>query len=285
MLKPGRDVSGLSKDLIDEGRRLAGEPPPGHIRKNANDESPVVLHSVPHDATGSYRPYEAVSTGDTPTGFAKAYGFEKIAAEQSAFARLANSGYRAFEDLANRLAGDYGVRFARAERFEAPEPSAALAAGKWQAMAGDAASRIRNAHARYLTGGSESIEVAGLNVRSTLAGVGDTFRGLFNRERGDGKMTFQQFKEEVFKAHRADKIEHSIPEVEEAAKAILLGATQSLLQPVAARSILQTDREQAGSLVRSRVRLVNSHRLRGSSGSRHVHARSTAHPEAIPERP
>jgi len=220
MLKPGRDVSGLSKDLIDEGRRLAGEPPPGYIRKNANDESPVVLHSVPHDATGSYRPYEAVPTGDTPTGFAKAYGLEKIAAEQSAFARLANSGYRAFEDLANRLAGDYGVRFARAERFEAPEPSAALAAGKWQAMAGDAASRIRNAHARYLTGGSESIEVAGLNVRSTLAGVGDTFRGLFNRERGDGKMTFQQFKEEVFKAHRADKIEHSIPEVEEAAKAI-----------------------------------------------------------------
>lgn len=220
MLKPGRDISGLSKDLIDEGRRLAGEPPTGYIRKNANDESPVVLHSVPHDATGSYRPYDAVPTGDTPTGFAKAYGLEKIAAEQSAFARLANAGYRAVEDLANRLAGDYGVRFARAERFEAPEPSAALAATKWQAMAGDAGSRIRNAHARYLTGGSESIEVAGLNVRSTLAGVGDTFRGLFNRERGDGKMTFQQFKEEVFKAHRADKIEHSIPEVEEAAKAI-----------------------------------------------------------------
>jgi len=220
LLKSGRDVTTLAQDMIDEGRRLAGEPPPGFTRKNPADESPVVLHTVPHDATGSYRPYEAMPTGDMPTGYASAYGFEKIAAQQSEFGRLVNAGYRAVEDIANRMAGDYGVRFARAERFEAPEPSASLASSKWVALAGDAGSKIRNAHARYLTGGSESAEVAGLNVRSTLAGVGDTFRNLFNRERPDGKLTFQQFKEEVFKAHRADRIEHPIPEVEEAAKAI-----------------------------------------------------------------
>lgn len=220
ILKPGRDVSGLAKDLIDESRRLAGDPPVGYKPKNPADESPVVLHTVPHDATGSYRPFEAQPTGDTPVGFASAYGLEKVAGQQSAFARLANAGYRATEDLANRLAGDYGVRFARAERFEAPEPSASLAATKWSAEAGDAISKIRNAHARYLTGGTESLEVAGLNVRSTLAGVGDTFRGLFDKPRSDGKLTFQEFKEEIFKAHRADKIEHPIPEVEEAAKAI-----------------------------------------------------------------
>jgi len=220
MLKPGRDVSGLAKDLIDESRRLAGEPPVGYKPKNPGDESPVVLHTVPHDATGSYRPFEAQATGDMPVGFAPAYGLEKIAGQQSAFARLANAGYRATEDLANRLAGDYGVRFARAERFEAPEPSASLAATKWSAEAGDAISKIRNAHARYLTGGTESLEIAGINVRSTLAGVGDTFRGIFDRKRPDGKLTFQEFKEEIFKAHRADRIEHPIPEVEEAAKAI-----------------------------------------------------------------
>jgi len=220
MLKPGRDVSGLAKDLIDESRRLAGEPPVGYKPKNPGDESPVVLHTVPHDATGSYRPFEAQATGDMPVGFAPAYGLEKIAGQQSAFARLANAGYRATEDLANRLAGDYGVRFARAERFEAPEPSASLAATKWSAEAGDAISKIRNAHARYLTGGTESLEIAGINVRSTLAGVGDTFRGIFDRKRPDEKLTFQEFKEEIFKAHRADRIEHPIPEVEEAAKAI-----------------------------------------------------------------
>jgi len=220
MLKPGRNVNGLAKDLIDESRRLAGDAPVGYKPKNPSDESPVVLHTVPHDATGSYRPFEAQSTGDTPVGFASAYGLEKIAGQQSAFARLANAGYRATEDLANRLAGDYGVRFARAERFETPEPSASLAATKWSAEAGDAISKIRNAHARYLTGGTDSLEVAGINVRSTLAGVGDTFRGVFDRKRPDEKLTFQDFKQEIFKAHRADRIEHPIPEVEEAAKAI-----------------------------------------------------------------
>jgi hypothetical protein len=220
MLRPGRTVGLLAQDMIDEGRRLAGDRPPGYTPKNPADESPVVLHSVPHDATGSYRPYEAVATEGMPTGFSKAYGLEKIAAEQSAFARIVNSGYRALEDLGNRLAGDYGVRFKRADIFESPEPSASLAVGKWQAMAGDAASKIRNFHAEYLTGGKESIEVAGLNVRSTLAGVADTARGLVGRERPDKKLTFQQFKQEVFKAHRADQIIHSIPEVEAAAKAI-----------------------------------------------------------------
>ena len=220
MLKPGRDVSGLAKDLIEESRRLAGDAPAGYKPKNPNDDSPLVLHTVPHDATGSYRPFEAQSTGDMPVGFASAYGLEKIAGQQSAFARLANAGYRATEDLANRLAGDYGVRFARAERFETPEPSASLAATKWSAEAGDAISKIRNAHARYLTGGTDSLEIAGINVRSTLAGVGDTFRGVFDRKRPDEKLTFQEFKEEIFKAHRADRIEHPIPEVEEAAKAI-----------------------------------------------------------------
>jgi len=220
LLRPGRTVGLLAQDMIDEGRRLAGDRPPGYIPKNPADESPVVLHSVPHDATGSYRPYEAVATEGMPTGFSKAYGLEKIAAEQSAFARIVNSGYRALEDLGNRLAGDYGVRFKRADIFESPEPSASLAVGKWQAMAGDAAASIRNFHAEYLTGGKQSVEVAGLNVRSTLAGIADTARGLIGRERPDKKLTFQQFKEEVFKAHRADQITHSIPEVEAAAKAI-----------------------------------------------------------------
>jgi hypothetical protein len=220
LLRPGRTIVNISKDMIDEGRTLAGDPPANFTPKNPADESPVILHTIPHDATGSYRPYEALPTGDTPTGFAKAFGFEKIAAQQSEFARLANKPYRAVEDLANRMAGDYGVRFARAERFEAPEPSASLAQVKHSAAAGDAVSIIRNFHARHLTGGSESLEIAGLNVRSTLAGVSDTFRGAFNMQRPDNKLPFSEFSQEVFKAHRADRIEHPIPEVEEAAKAI-----------------------------------------------------------------
>jgi len=220
LLKPGRTIVNISKDMIDEGRTLAGDPPANFTPKNPADESPVILHTIPHDATGSYRPYEALPTGDMPTGFAKAFGFEKIAAQQSEFARLANKPYRAVEDLANRMAGDYGVRFARAERFEAPEPSASLAQVKHSAAAGDAISIMRNFHARHLTGGSESLEIAGLNVRSTLAGVSDTFRGAFNMQRLDNKLPFSEFAKEVFKAHRADRIEHPIPEVEEAAKAI-----------------------------------------------------------------
>ena len=39
-------------------------------------------------------------------------------------------------------------------------------------------------------------------------------------QRPDNKLPFSEFSQEVFKAHRADRIEHPIPEVEEAAKAI-----------------------------------------------------------------
>jgi hypothetical protein len=230
MLRPDRGVSALAKEMASEARRLSGDAPnPAKPLDPLNpDQSPVVLHSVPHtDKNGSYVGYEAKPTVDPttgevmPTGFAKAwFGFEKLAALQSPFSRIVNSGYRAMEDLAQRAAGDFGSKSARNDLGYATEPSAFLASEGWRAKAGDASAQLRQIHAAYLTDGLESAEIAGINVRSTLAGIADTGRKVVGASRPDGKMRFDQFLDEVFKAHRADSLTHENKYILDAAKAI-----------------------------------------------------------------
>ena len=230
MLRPDRGVSALAKEMASEARRLSGDAPnPAKPLDPLNpDQSPVVLHSVPHtDKNGSYVGYEAKPTVDPttgevmPTGFAKAwFGFEKLAALQSPFSRIVNSGYRAMEDLAQRAAGDFGSKSARNELGFATEPSAFLASEGWRAKAGDASAQLRQIHAAYLTDGLESAEIAGINVRSTLSGIADTGRKVVGASRPDGKMRFDQFLDEVFKAHRADSLTHENKYILDAAKAI-----------------------------------------------------------------
>jgi len=230
MLRPDRGVSALAKEMASEARRLSGDAPnPAKPPDPLNpDQSPVVLHSVPHtDKNGSYVGYEAKPTVDPttgeamPTGFAKAwFGFEKLAALQSPFSRIVNSGYRAMEDLAQRAASDFGSMSARNELGFATEPSAFLASEGWRAKAGDATAQLRQIHAAYLTDGLESAEIAGINVRSTLAGIADTGRRVVGAARPDGKMRFDQFLDEVFKAHKADRLTHENKYILEAANAI-----------------------------------------------------------------
>jgi len=265
MLRPNRGVEVLAKNMATEARRLTGDTidPAKPVDPLKPDSSVTILHSTPHDANGSYRPFEVKETGDTPTGYASAYGLEKIAAQQSPFARLVNSGYRVMEDLANRLAGDYGTMFKRNQIGEATEPSAYLASEGWRVMAGDVIAELRRIHAAYLTEGLQSAEVAGINIRSTMAGIADTGRKAFGMARPDGKMRFDQFLDEVFKAHKADSLSHNNKYVLEAAKAVrpffddILGAQ---LRSGYIRNAEWASRSKA-TLIAERVRVLEEVRI------------------------
>lgn len=213
-LKAGQNVPELAKSMAEESRRIAGTVTPDGI------EQPI-LKSISQTEGSGFRPYIATPTESTPTGFAPAFGLEKIASRQSGWSRAVNSGVRAYEDLANRFFGDHSVLFARNKNGIATEPSAFLASEGWLARAGDAILDIKNYHANYLTDGVASAEVAGLNVRSSLASLGDKVRKVTGRQRMDGKLRADEFERAVFDtyigAQKTGLIDHPIPQVKEAA--------------------------------------------------------------------
>lgn len=214
MLRSGQSASKLATSMAEESRRIAGTVTPDGI------EQPI-LKSISQTEGSGFRPYVATPTESTPTGFAPAFGLEKIASRQSGWSRAVNSGVRAYEDLANRFFGDHSVLFARNKNGIATEPSAFLASEGWLARAGDAILDIKNYHANYLTDGVASAEVAGLNVRSSLASLGDKVRKVTGRQRMDGKLRADEFERAVFDtyigAQKTGLIDHPIPQVKEAA--------------------------------------------------------------------
>jgi len=214
MLRSGQSASKLATSMAEESRRIAGTVTPDGI------EEPI-LKSISQTEGSGFRPYIATPTESTPTGFAPAFGLEKIASRQSGWSRAVNSGVRAYEDLANRFFGDHSVLFARNKNGIATEPSAFLASEGWLARAGDAILDIKNYHANYLTDGVASAEVAGLNVRSSLASLGDKVRKVTGRQRMDGKLRADEFERAVFDtyigAQKTGLIDHPIPQVKEAA--------------------------------------------------------------------
>jgi hypothetical protein len=214
MLRSGQTATKLATSMAEESRRIAGTVTPDGV------EQPI-LKSISQTEGSGFRPYIATPTESTPTGFAPAFGLEKIASRQSGWSRAVNSGVRAYEDLANRFFGDHSVLFARNKNGIATEPSAFLASEGWLARAGDAILDIKNFHANYLTDGVASAEVAGLNVRSSLASLGDKVRKVTGRQRMDGKLRADEFERAVFDtyigAQKTGLIDHPIPQVKEAA--------------------------------------------------------------------
>ena len=213
-LRKGQSAGELGRLMAEETRDIVG--------RSTNDGVDIPLtRSVAQTEGDGFVPYIAKPTGDTPTGFASAFGLERIASRQSGWARAANFGVRAYEDLSNRFFGDGGVLFARNRQGIATEPSAFLAAEGWTARAGDAILDIKNLHANYLTDGQVSSEIAGLNVRSSLASLSDKVRKVTGKQRMDGKLRADEFERAVFDsyvaAQRSGLIDHPIPQVKEAA--------------------------------------------------------------------
>jgi hypothetical protein len=214
----GAKPSLLGQRMAEEARTIVG-------KVDVNNKPVPTLRSISQTESTGYGPYQVIPTGDTPTGFAPAFlGAEKLAAKQSAYARIVNFGVRAFEDLGNRLAGDHGVASARNKIGMRTEPSAYLASENWMARAGETILDISNLHSRYLSGGKEAMSFAGFSLRSSAAKLPDAIRRVRGIGRPDGKLRLDEFEDAVFNAYiRAQttgKITHKIPEVKAAAKRV-----------------------------------------------------------------
>jgi uncharacterized protein YaaQ len=223
-----KPVTTIAKNLADETRILVGDPVTDAsitVRNDPLADAARPLTSVAQGINGSVNPYVATATGTTRTGYSSGGWIGNILKKQGPFARVVNSGVRAYEDLANRFAGDNGVQFARNEDGIATETSAYLASKRWQNMAVDLTMRLRNLHANYIMGSSgKTADAFGINLVSAGARTKDFIRSKLGQSRPDGKLMANQFDNEVletyWRAQETGVITHQIPEIAQGAAEI-----------------------------------------------------------------
>ena len=223
-----KPVTTIAKNLADETRILVGDPVTDAsitVKNNPLVDTTPPLTSVAQGINGSVNPYVATATGTTRTGYSSGGWIGNILEKQGPFARVVNSGVRAYEDLANRFAGDNGVQFARNEDGVATESSAWLASKRWQNEAVDLTMKLRNLHANYIMGSSgKTADAFGINLVSAGARTKDFIRSKLGQSRPDGKLMTNQFDNEVletyWKAQETGVIAHPIPEIAQGAAEI-----------------------------------------------------------------
>lgn len=223
-----KPVTTIAKNLADETRILVGDPVTDAsitVRNDPLADTARPLTSVAQGIGGSVNPYVATPTGTTKIGYSSAGFIGGLLKKQGPFARVVNSGFRAYEDLANRFAGDNGVQFARNEDGIATETSAWLASKRWQNMAVDLTMTLRNLHANYIMGSSgKTADAFGINLVSAGARTKDFIRSKLGQSRPDGKLMTNQFDNEVletyFRAQETGVITHEIPEIAQGAAEI-----------------------------------------------------------------
>ena len=223
-----KPVTTIAKNLADETRILVGDPVTDAsitVKNNPLVDTTPPLTSVAQGINGSVNPYVATATGTTRTGYSSGGWIGNILEKQGPFARVVNSGVRAYEDLANRFAGDNGVQFARNEDGVATESSAWLASKRWQNEAVDLTMKLRNLHANYIMGSSgKTADAFGINLVSAGARTKDFIRSKLGQSRPDGKLMTNQFDNEVletyWKAQETGVITHQIPEIAQGAAEI-----------------------------------------------------------------
>lgn len=226
-----RPVTAIANDIVNSARLLTGQ----GVTTATQTTPPAVLTSTAQGVTTATQRFVAYSNSDqfngmdVPLGFAAETWYAKtakfFASKQSPYAEVINSGVRSYEDLMDRMAGDYGTERARNKIGMSTEDSAYLASKKHQSAAVDLIMALRNQHANYLTGSTErSFDAFGINVVSTLNRAKDFVLSARGRTRLDGKITTQEFDAEILKAYwnaqRTGSITHPIPEVKRGAELI-----------------------------------------------------------------
>ena len=253
-----KPITTIAKNLNDETRILVGDPltdAPDAIKNSTLADNAPPLTSVAQGVNGTVRPWEAIPTGDTPTGPTKAGFIGDILKYQGPFARLGSSGFRVWEDLANRFAGDNGIQWARNEIGVPTEQSAWLAAKRLQNEATDLRMKIANHHANYIMGSTgKTADAFGINLTSFGVRTRDAIRSKLNQSRPDGKLLAHDFDREVletyWKAQETGVIEHDIPEIVQAANDIK--AFQRMMRDQGIKSgYLRTPQNMASAYARN----------------------------------
>jgi hypothetical protein len=157
--------------------------------------------------------FEVLPTGEQDVGVASAGGLEKTT-QITLHGRLKAMGFGAVEDMADALWGDFGTLSAKNRQGRATQSSVNLAAAQWKGLGADVVSSINRQFALYRKGG-EGAEVAGVDINT----LGSRSAEAFGKRPADGKMTYKEFNDAVFRSQKADgTIKSDNPFVVEAAK-------------------------------------------------------------------
>jgi hypothetical protein len=186
--------------------------------QRAMDGEPVVVPEAAPRAPGTF----VAEPTNIPTGVAPAFGLERATNRITGYRRLVSYGIRSLEDLANGMVGEFDLMFNRNKvgpDGTAPLPtqrSAYLEAGMWRGMAADTLRRIDVLYNEYLGGGPSPTTIGNVNIPVTMQRVGQAV----GMRPSDGKMTYQDFMDAIFRAHKQDGVKADDPFVGKAATVV-----------------------------------------------------------------
>lgn len=204
--------------------------------------------------------FQARPTGDVAIGVAPAYGFEKQT-NITPYGRLKNSGVRAVEDFVDAIAGTFDVLSARNRQQLPTQASAYLAAGRWRGKAASVVQEMQQAYARYRFGGEGGAELMDFNVP---VGVQRIKEYVGKGATPDGKLTYEQFKEAVFRAHVTDQLDGLPPEIADGVKTVRQFFEDARKEGIKSGSIRSADHFKkllSGNAERARVNLARMDEL------------------------
>jgi hypothetical protein len=185
--------------------------------QRAMDGAPVPTRDVPVEP-GAF----VAEPTNVPTGVAPAFGLERITNRVTGYRRLISYNIRALEDLANGMVGEFDLMFNRNKvgpDGTAPLPtqrSAWLESGMWRGMAADTLKKLDAIYNEYLGGGAAPTTIANVNIPVTMQRVGQAF----GMRPSDGKMTYNDFMDAIFRAHKQDGVKADDPFVGKAATVV-----------------------------------------------------------------
>lgn len=188
-------------------------------------ESPPTQAGVSHETgatpalgedgilSAEVKPFEVKPTDGADVGIAPAGGLEKVIGQSTVLGRMVQTGIQSVSDFAQSLAGDFGFKTKDNLRGIASPDSALLRSRRWVAMATDASAELERIYNQYL-GHGDGLSVGGLNVTGSAERVRNAALQVVGKQRGDGKVMFDDFQRAIMEAHRSDKLEvpASIPE-------------------------------------------------------------------------
>lgn len=145
----------------------------------------------------------------------------------NAWADLVNQPYRGVHDLANALGGEFGMAFRYNQLGEATELSAFLRSRQWQPKWADVEVKMQESWARHL-GHKDPRTVLGVVPNTLARRAQDRIGQALGRRTDDGKLTFDEWKSALFRAHDDEYLQRFDPETRKA----LAETRREIIQPV-----------------------------------------------------
>jgi hypothetical protein len=227
-----------------------------HAMLDRSAEGGIETVLQPDPVTSAGTAFVARPTGAAETGVKKAWGLEKQTLA-SFWGRLKANPVGAVGDFADAVLGDFGTMSARNMQGLPTQQSALLASARWQGKASAVIEDLGHLYSTYLGDGTPSASVFGLNLRTTASRIGETFRST---GRADGKLSYGEFKDAIFRAHKAEGIETDNPFVRKGVERVRQFYDEAMIDGVRTGAI--SSAEGGRKLMQRRVGMVRDRQRR-----------------------